>query len=173
MKMKEPARKKRITISNLRTGNKYFDTWLLLYQAHTATWKVWKRQLSGTKMDPVQTGVLFALTNRGGSSTVSELTEWVDRESNSVTGLLNRMEKGGLVERGKTHTDRRFTEVFITAKGREAYEKLFASTVITKVLPRLTDDEIDLLRECLKFIREESLKLMYERVIVKSVKARP
>ncbi len=48
---------------------------------------------------------------------LSELSDGVGRNNSAITGLIDRMEKGGLVERKQGKTDRRAKTVCLTDKG--------------------------------------------------------
>jgi len=50
-----------------------------------------------------------------------------DLEPATVSNILSVMEKAGLVRRGSDPDDRRITRIFITAKGRRAYDRAEAA----------------------------------------------
>jgi DNA-binding MarR family transcriptional regulator len=50
-----------------------------------------------------------------------------DLEPATVSNILSVMEKAGLVRRGKDPDDRRITRIYITAKGRKAYDRAEAA----------------------------------------------
>lgn len=54
---------------------------------------------------------------------VSEISKRLILESNTVTPLLQRMEKDGLIEREKSKDDSRRTIIFLTKKGKEMEEQ--------------------------------------------------
>lgn len=60
-------------------------------------------------------------------STVNELAAALHRGKSSTSGLLQRLEKSGLVKREHSKTDRRVVHVTLTAKGRRLTERLATS----------------------------------------------
>jgi len=56
--------------------------------------------------------------------TVNELATALHRGKSSTSGLLQRLEKSGLVKRAHSKTDRRVVHVTLTAKGRRLAEQL-------------------------------------------------
>jgi DNA-binding MarR family transcriptional regulator len=67
----------------------------------------------------VQFDVLFALSDMESPVTVNLLSARLNKSSNSVTMLLDRMEKEGLVKRARNLKDRRATRVIMTVAGKE------------------------------------------------------
>lgn len=55
---------------------------------------------------------------------ISDITDRLHLETNTVTPLLQRMEKQGLIERKKSKTDSRQRIVSLTGKGREMEEEI-------------------------------------------------
>jgi DNA-binding MarR family transcriptional regulator len=63
-------------------------------------------------------GVLIALYEKD-SQTISALGEKVSLEKSTMTGLIDRMVKAGLITRKADAHDRRVLRVWLTARGRE------------------------------------------------------
>lgn len=59
--------------------------------------------------------------------TVTELASALYRGKSSTSGLLQRLEKGGLIKRVRSKTDQRVVHITLTAKGRRLAEELVAS----------------------------------------------
>lgn len=64
------------------------------------------------------------------------LSERLTLDSSSMTGLLSRMEKAGLLERRADHHDRRKVQVFLTPKGAELQKSIFA--LVSEIDDRLS-----------------------------------
>ncbi|MDD5217308.1 MAG: MarR family transcriptional regulator [Candidatus Omnitrophica bacterium] len=71
-----------------------------------------------------QLWTLHYLLRQKGSS-MRELAEFMKLGFSSTTGLVDRLEKQGLVERRRTETDRRMVYVEISAKGRHVLKQIF------------------------------------------------
>jgi MarR family transcriptional regulator, organic hydroperoxide resistance regulator len=63
-------------------------------------------------------GVLMTLYEEDGR-TISAVGEKVSLEKSTMTGLIDRMAKAGLITRETDQTDRRVLRVWLTARGRE------------------------------------------------------
>ena len=73
-------------------------------------------QREGLDVTPIQVMVLFFLKKNNGCS-LTELSRGVMIENATVTGLVDRLEKSGCVERRNNPNDRRAYTVCLTEKG--------------------------------------------------------
>jgi DNA-binding MarR family transcriptional regulator len=78
--------------------------------------------LRGIQGTPAQAGILFLLKEKDGRS-MSELSQALFSDNSTVTGLVARMEKSGLVKRAPSKTDRRISKIVITPKGEREIGK--------------------------------------------------
>jgi|SRR5690554_6170257 len=69
---------------------------------------------------------VLAVLDAVGSATINELAAYAMIEQSTLSRLVMRMEKQGLVKRARTHPDGRTVTVSMTKKGRATYEKLRA-----------------------------------------------
>ncbi|MGZ6315127.1 MAG: MarR family transcriptional regulator, partial [Candidatus Limnocylindrales bacterium] len=107
----------------------------------------------------IHLNVLTMLETEGPVS-MSHLAEALDVSVASTTGIVDRMEKRGLVERRHEVTDRRVVLVYPTEAGRDVFRDIDERRRVGlgKMLERLTADELDgLLRghRALRLVRAE------------------
>jgi MarR family transcriptional regulator, organic hydroperoxide resistance regulator len=69
-----------------------------------------------------QAGILFLLKQKDGR-TMSELSQILSIDNSTITGLVDRLEKAGLVRRNASAHDRRASHVFINPQGMEEVDK--------------------------------------------------
>jgi DNA-binding MarR family transcriptional regulator len=67
-----------------------------------------------------QYAVLVAVKYGGGPVRVTDLAQWLERTPNSVSMIVDRMVKVGLVKRARDRADRRVVYVTATSKGENA-----------------------------------------------------
>ncbi|CAG7618664.1 MarR family winged helix-turn-helix transcriptional regulator [Paenibacillus allorhizosphaerae] len=79
--------------------------------------------LSGKEVYPGQPPLLKALMERDGQSQ-KELAERMNITPATLTVMLGRMERTGMVARKPDEADQRVSRVFITEKGRQALDSL-------------------------------------------------
>ena len=84
-----------------------------------------------------------------GDLSLSRLSEKIRAQNSTVTGIVDRMEVGGLVARTRSATDRRVVHIKLTEKGAElaAEVKVEPIAILRDALASLSRDEArDLLR---------------------------
>jgi DNA-binding MarR family transcriptional regulator len=74
---------------------------------------------------------------------VTDLAHWLERSTNSVSMLVDRMVKAGLVKRVRDKGDRRVVRVSITSKGENALKPatLAGWNFIREILSPLSDED--------------------------------
>jgi DNA-binding MarR family transcriptional regulator len=79
-----------------------------------------------------------------GPLSMTRLAESMDVSVASATGIVNRMEERGLVERRHESADRRVVLVHVTRRGQKVFEVMerFRRDRLAKVLDHLTDEEL-------------------------------
>ncbi len=113
-------------------------TWTLLRQTHTAVNKVAEVKLAKKGLTPEKAAVLWACRDYPGVVTPAEVARLVFREAQTIAGLLNRMEREGLVKRVPKRKGRPYTEIRLTPKGKELVEP--GIEVLKELILSLTED---------------------------------
>ena len=138
-------------------------TWAVLRQTWIAVNKAAEVKLAKVSLTPEKAAVLWACKDYTGTLTPAEIARLVFRENQTIAGLLNRMEKEGLVTRVPKRKGHPFTEVKITSKGEklagpgiEVYKGL-----IKGLASGLSVDEQKQLQKLLKGLRQKMLDDMH------------
>lgn len=113
-------------------------TWTLLCQTWIAANKVDEAKLSKIGLTPEKLAVLWVCRDYPGTLTPSELSRLLFREAQTIAGLLNRMEKEGLVRRTAKRVGHPFTEIKLTSQGEEICGR--GLKVHKDLLQRVTSD---------------------------------
>ena len=87
---------------------------------------------------------LLSMLERHGSITMSRIAELLDVSVSNATGLIDRIEERGLVERTRVPDDRRVVHVQLTDEGRKKLHEveLFKEDMIHAVLARLDERQL-------------------------------
>ncbi len=123
----------------------------LLSRAQLVVNKEFKIQLGEYDITPVQCGVLNCLYKEDGQG-LKALSEKVSVNASTMTGVIDRMEAKGIIERRPDPNDRRAQGVFLTDKGYEL-EETATNTILEAnklVLDDYSDEQVDLLLGILK-----------------------
>ncbi|MEE8471501.1 MAG: MarR family transcriptional regulator, partial [Dehalococcoidia bacterium] len=151
---------------DLRFSDTGLTTWALLRQTWSVMCKVAETRLAKVHLTPEKISVLWACKEHHGPLIPAEIARIVSRESQSVTGLLNRMESEGLITRIPKRKGRPFTEVRLTDKGEEAciIGVAVLKRVITEVMSPLQTDELEHIHEPLRALRQQAAKALHLEV---------
>ncbi|MCX5999636.1 MAG: winged helix DNA-binding protein [Chloroflexi bacterium] len=136
-----------------------FALWMLLSQVSDIIAKARDSEVSPFGISAVQSAVMYAIKGMSGTATPSELSRWLLREPTSVSQLLIRMEKQGLIERVKKGKDRGTVTVGLTAKGEEAFQHQHEQRrVVHEIVSALSDEERVTIARLLEKLRSQGLK---------------
>lgn len=88
---------------------------------------------------------VMSMLDRHGEMPMSRLAEMVDVSLSNATGLIDRMEERGFVERIRVPDDRRVVLVRITTSGRKLLDdiEILRAETLRTVLDRLDPDQLD------------------------------
>jgi DNA-binding MarR family transcriptional regulator len=107
----------------------------------------------------IRFNIMSTLFKNGGEMTPSEIAESVFREKNSITAVINTMERQGVVRRVPSTDDRRSVKVVITDKGWKEANRLspLAQELSREVLSCMEKEKVEELVEAMRTIRESLL----------------
>ncbi|MEE8373852.1 MAG: MarR family transcriptional regulator [Dehalococcoidia bacterium] len=141
-------------------------TWALLRQTWITANKVAEIRLAKNGLTPEHLAVLWICRDHTGPVTTAEIARLVSREGQSISGLLNRMEKEGFVKRIPKRKGRPFTEIKMTAKGEEmcgpAIEVL--KKIIMDFAPDMPEKDREQLHQSLKLLRGRMLDRLHVEI---------
>ena len=126
----------------------------LLAKAYQRACAIFKEEFESTDLTPQQFGLLaFLWIEDGLSQAELSLRSQIDRTT--IGGIVDRLEKEGLVARVNHPEDRRAFQVFLTARGKALEDELcaVANRVLVKVNAPLTKEEQSTLVRLLEKIR--------------------
>jgi DNA-binding MarR family transcriptional regulator len=121
------------------------------------------QDLSGLNLTPPQFFILRSILTRGAHPTMSDLALDTLQHCATVTGVVDRLEKMGLVTRQRAAEDRRQVLVELTPAGADLLAQIRASREqrLRETLLRLSEQEAT---ELLRLLRTylEAFRLQYE-----------
>jgi MarR family transcriptional regulator, lower aerobic nicotinate degradation pathway regulator len=126
----------------------------LLAKAYQRACALFKEEFDRYDMTPQQFGLLAFLWQEDGLSQ-AELSARSQIDRTTMGGIIDRLEKEGLIERRHHPEDRRAYQVFLTGTGKSLEDELctLGHTVQTKVNSPLTTDEQLILVRLLEKLR--------------------
>ena len=127
----------------------------LLTTAQHSVFQYLNGKLSEYDVTPSQYGVLSCLCQRE-FATPKQISEILCLETSTISGVLDRMQKKGLIDRVINRDDRREVRVVPTEKGKALQEPIskIIDEVNEEVLKCFTEEEVALLKNQLRIIAE-------------------
>ena len=118
--------------------------WEALYQAHNAIFKLAELALLSQRLSLPQFHLLSVLNKGGGLLTTGEIGEAMIKASQTITGLVDRLEEPGMVERVFDRSDRRKTWVRMTKEGERKLAEAAPvfNSLVDELFSVLTDQDL-------------------------------
>lgn len=140
-----------------------FTTFALLRQAWTAVNKASEVKLAKAGLTPEKAAVLWACRDFPGTITPAEIARLLFRENQSIAGLLNRMEKEGLVKRIPKRKGKPYTEIKMTSKGQQLVGPgvEIMKKLIKEFASGLDVEQQEQLQGLLRVVRGKGLEYLY------------
>jgi DNA-binding MarR family transcriptional regulator len=140
-------------------GARGMAQWAALYQAHSAIFKVAELALLPHSLSLPQLHLLAILKKADGPVTTGKIGQAMVKSSQTITGLVDRVEEPGLVERVFDRRDRRKTWVRITEKGEQKLAEAYpvANRLAEELSAVLTDQELQDLQAKLGKLRSAAM----------------
>ncbi len=134
------------------------DLWVLLDQTRDTISRAREMELSQYKITKIQASVLFMLLTQNRKIALSDISKWILREPHSISSLISRMERNGLVKKVKEPGEDRI-QVILTDKGQQIYSQITWRS-IEMVFSSLSAEEKRSLQSNLKKLRSKARGLM-------------
>jgi DNA-binding MarR family transcriptional regulator len=134
-----------------------FMLWVLIAQTRDAILRAREQEYARYGITNERRAVLTIIQNCGGRAAPVDIARDLFRELHSVTEMLIRMEKDGLVTRHKA-TGKSKIEVSLTEKGRDVFAQSFHNETDTKIFSALTKKQRERLSQYLWKLRGRTLE---------------
>jgi DNA-binding MarR family transcriptional regulator len=145
-------------MQDVSNANQYYELWMLLQQANNTICEARENELRGYGITAMQAAVLSIVEAIGDEVTPAQISRWILRKPHSVSGILQRMEKAGLVKKTKDLSRRNSVRVTMTDKGRQALSQSMKKDSFQRIFSSLSDDERQQLTAQLRTVRNKGLK---------------
>ena len=129
-------------MQELDSISEFYDLWVMLARTRDALQCLRQNQLRQLGVSPEQLATLFAIislskTESAGAS-IAEISRLIFRQPHSVSEMVARLEKMGLVEKTKVAPPKNLVSITVTEKGYEVWLKAHDENVSEKVFSSLS-----------------------------------
>jgi MarR family transcriptional regulator, organic hydroperoxide resistance regulator len=134
------------------------DLWLLLTHTRYAMFRSREKELQRYGVSPEQVGLLFVVQALGNKATPAALSRHIIRQPHTVSALVDRMARRGLVKKVKDLDRKNLVRVVMTEKGQKTYELSTKRGPIHRILNSLSEDEKKVFKELLERLLTKARK---------------
>jgi len=143
----------------LKKNDPEINLLIILDQAHSIVSSAVELELKHLRLSQPQVRILNMLSRENRPVTIDELVNWTLKEFNSVSTLINRMEKNGLVKKYKKKGELK-NYITLTEKGDILYNKKVTERSIHLIFGKLSVEEKNQLYDILKKVRDTTRNLL-------------
>jgi len=106
----------------------------------------------------MELALLTIVKGLGGEATPAQIARLIMRRRSTVSGLLNRMERNGLIKRSEYKNNKRLRKVTLTNKGKQVLEQTWEVDNIHDIVGTLSDEKFKQLWLLLDKLKKLALK---------------
>lgn len=140
--------------------DKQFELWQAFHQTHILVTKARQKELKKYATTTAQAAALDCIHHSRNKANPNQISKWLLLEAQSVSTLLNRMERAGLIRRSQDPDKKNAIRVRMTRKGEELYSQIVKRESIHRMLNSLSSIESEQLMQSLKKLKSEACKLL-------------
>ncbi len=152
-----------IGIMKHTTVDKDHELYVLLQRTSKLAFKVRGKELNSNGISAMHAAVLDAVREIGHKATPAEIARRLVREPHTVSNLVNRMERQGLVRKVKDLDRKNLVRVEMTPKGENAYARLAQRISMRDLFSHMSEDEYKQLMRNLEKVQERAYQLLGRR----------
>jgi DNA-binding MarR family transcriptional regulator len=143
--------------------NRDFELYKWLQRTSNLSFKIRGKELIGHGIAAMHAAVLDTVLEIGKKATPAEIARRLVREPHTISNLLNRMEKQGLIRKVNDLDKKNLVRVVLTQKGRDTYAKISKRDSLVSLMSNISDDEYNQLVEKLQKILTNAYNILGKR----------
>lgn len=139
-------------------ADKDYTLFTFLLQVGDIFVKIRERELLQQNLSATSAQILFLVDAMGKDVTPAKISRMLLREPHSVSGILMRMEKQGLIKRAKNMERKNLIRVTLTPKGKNVLREAMEKEGVKHVISKLTEEQRKQLKQSLATLKEAGMK---------------
>ena len=140
--------------------DRQYHCWLVLLRTAEIILRARDKELEPYGLTASQAAVLYTIDNLGDRATVGNISKWLFKKPHTVSGILDRMERLGLVVRIMNHGQKGRVFIEMTPKGQKAREIASKRETIHAVMSVLQKSELEELERLLEAINAQAAEVL-------------
>jgi len=139
-------------------GQGYGRFWSTFNQAYWVVIRVAEAELRALDLTMIQAAVLYWVKTSKEPPTPADLSRLLFRRPHTVSDLLDRMEKQGLVRRKRDSKRKNVSRIVLTDKGEQAFKRQKEVGAVARILSELTPEESETVLAALDKLRQKAIE---------------
>lgn len=135
-----------------------YNLWGLLSRTRDMIFRAREDDLASVGLTPRQASALVAIAAIGDKATPAEISRRLFREPHSVSGLLKRMEKDGLVRQTNDLERKNLIRVSLTERGQQALTLSRSRQCLHRIFSPLSEDQRQQLESILEILMVKAVE---------------
>ena len=120
-----------------------FELWILMNVIQEITHAVREKELNRYDISVRQSGILYTIFNQlDNNAKPADIARFSRRGPNSISTILNRMERKGFINKNKDLRKKNAIRVSLTEKGKKALEFANNRRSIHRIFAALSEEEL-------------------------------
>ena len=146
--------------------------WRQLYQTYTLLKQCEDRIYEEHGLTTEQYAVLVSISYLGQPARITDIARWLERSTNSISMIVDRMVKAGLVKRARDKGDRRVVYVSKTSKAESLFKPASVAGFesVRRILSPIPHTDKVTLLDLLGEVKYETMKCLDPAVDIAAVK---
>ena len=152
--------------ANLESAELVLRLWRRLYETYTVLKRCEDQIFEEHGLTTEQYAVLVSLSYIGEPARITDIAQWLERSTNSISMIVDRMVKAGLVRRVRDKVDRRVVYVSKTSKAESMFRPATVESLanVQKILLPVPDEDKLALVNLLGEVKYQILKCLGREV---------
>ena len=146
-------------LTQVQQDDPSMEAWISIVSAYRAVHVLLNQQLVRSKLTFPQYRMMRVL-GKFGAMPMNKIGEHMLVTPANITGLVDRLERRGYIERVEKSTDRRIVRIKLTRKGKILYQRTSIQNrkLVNRIMRVLTNDELLNLAKLLEKIKKAALE---------------
>lgn len=141
-----------------KTEDELYDLWILMSRLYHMIAKIRNMEMGKYGILPIQSYMLYMIRAMGNATSPAELSRFVYQQRNSVSDILKRMEKQGLITKEKRSNVNGRLVVKMTARGEKVLELSQNRAHLFNIMSALDEGKRRQLESLLILLRDKAIE---------------
>jgi DNA-binding MarR family transcriptional regulator len=137
-----------------------YNLWILLNHTRHAIYRARELELNRHGITAEQGRLLFVVKDLGQKATPSEIAKHVFRASHTISSLVDRTEKKGLVKRVKDLDSKKSVRIALTREGEAVLNKVLEMDSIHRIMSGLSEAKGKQMEASLEILLRRAVQLI-------------